>query len=60
MNDKTDDQQAREKQAEELQAQIDELIAGKGDTQPRTLRDLTRPPKGSEKSNDDEECKPTD
>ena len=47
MNDKTDapqdDDEARERQAEELQAQIDELISGKGDTKPRTLRDLTRP-----------------
>ena len=41
-----DDQEAREREASELQAQIDEIISGKGDTEverPKTLRDLTRP-----------------
>jgi hypothetical protein len=60
MNDKTDarqdDDQAREREAEELQAQIDELISGKGDTEAKTLRDLTPPPKGLE----DEEDKSSD
>jgi hypothetical protein len=40
------DDQAREREAAELQAQIDEIISGKGDTEvktPKTLRDLTRP-----------------
>jgi hypothetical protein len=39
------DDQAREREASELQAQIDEIISGKGDTEvkPKTLRDLTRP-----------------
>ena len=39
---KEDDDQARERQAAELQAQIEEIISGKADTKPKTLRDLTR------------------
>jgi hypothetical protein len=66
-----DDDQAREREASELQAQIDEIISGKGDTEvkkPKTLRDLTRPgrkdsiptpSKGSEESveNNESEAK---
>ena len=60
-----DDEQTREREAAELQAQIDEIISGKADTEPKTLRDLTRvdrdlipmPPEESEESdvtNDDD------
>lgn|GEM_PF-6263890 len=65
------DDQARESEAAELQAQIDELISGKADpaaNQPKTLRDFTRvgrkhsvptPAKGSDKPerNNDSEVK---
>lgn len=62
------DDQTRERQASELQAQIDDLISGKGDTEvqkPRTLRDLAElgrknstPPlsKRSEESVQSNEC----
>jgi hypothetical protein len=57
---KDDDDQARERQAAELQAQIDEIVSGKADTEAKTLRDLTRvdrnliptPPEGSDQSVD--------
>ena len=66
MDEKTgsreDDDQAREEQAAELQAQIDEIISGKADAEPKTLRDLTRvdrdlippPSEGSEECENDE------
>jgi len=61
---KEDDDQARERQAAELQAQIDEIISGKADTEPKTLRDLTRvdrdliptPSEGSDDSVKNDEC----
>jgi len=49
MDEKSDaeqaDDEAREREAAELQAQIDEIVSGKVDSEalkPRTLRDLTR------------------
>jgi hypothetical protein len=66
MDEKTgsreDDDQAREEQAAELQAQIDEIISGKANAEPKTLRDLTRvdrenlipaPSEGSEECEND-------
>ena len=55
---KEDDDQTRERQAAELQAQIDEIVSGKAKPEVKTLRDLTRvdknliptPSKGSEES----------
>lgn len=57
---KQDNDEAREREASELQAQIDEIISGKAEAEkPRNLRDLTRPAptpsKGSE-SIDNEGC----
>jgi hypothetical protein len=63
------DDETRQREASELQAQIDDLISGKGDTEgnkPKTLRDLAEygrrhsiptPSKGSEESvqNDESE-----
>lgn len=67
MDEKTDpkdDEQARERQAAELQAQIDEIVSGKGDTEVKTLRDLTRvdgnsiptPSEGSSESDKNDDC----
>jgi len=59
---KEDDDQARERQAAELQAQIDEIVSGKADTKPKTLRDLTRVDRDSisPPSEGSEECDKND